>query len=76
MLSYYSIEYLFLTITKGILPSQVLIISAYVMMGIATIVTLYSGVDYLIKNKSILSQKQEKEQSITKEENESESNSI
>ncbi len=77
---------MFMFISQGVLQNtglpaldivnQVLIISAYVMMGIATIVTLYSGVDYLIKNKSILSQKQEKEQSITKEENESESNSI
>ena len=77
---------MFMFISQGVLQNtglpaldivnQVLIITAYVMMGIATIVTLYSGVDYLIKNKSILSQKQEKEQSITKEENESESNSI
>lgn len=33
--------------------NQILVISAYVVMGIATVVTIYSGVDYVLKNKTL-----------------------
>lgn len=55
LLCYYSIEYLFLTITKGITPSQVLVISAVytiskVILQIPAVITS----EYLGKKKSIM----------------------
>ena len=55
LLSYYSIEYLFLTITKGILPSQVLIISAsYVIFKVIFQIPSIIITEYFGKKKSII----------------------
>lgn len=49
--------------------NQILVILAYCVMGVATIVTIYSGVEYCIKNKHIFIEtpKEEAEQQINTE---------
>lgn len=55
LLCYYSIEYLFLTITKGITPSQVLIVSAaYTILKVVFQIPSIIISEYLGKKKSIL----------------------
>lgn len=55
LLSYYSIEYLFLTITKGVTPSQVLVISAvYVISKVILQIPAVIISEYLGKRKSII----------------------
>lgn len=55
LLCYYSIEYLFLTITKGIKPSEVLLISAaYIIFKVFFQVPSIIISEYLGKKKSIL----------------------
>ena len=39
--------------------NQILVIAAYVVMGVATLVTIYSGVEYCVKNKHLFMQKAE-----------------
>lgn len=34
--------------------NQILVIAAYIVMGVATVVTIWSGVDYCIKNKDVI----------------------
>lgn len=36
--------------------NQILVIAAYVVMGVATLVTIYSGVEYCVKNKQLFTQ--------------------
>lgn len=55
LLCYYSIEYLFLTITKGITPSQVLVISAvYTISKVILQIPAVIISEYLGKKKSIM----------------------
>ena len=55
LLCYYSIEYLFLTITKGITPSQVLIVTAaYTILKVVFQIPSIIISEYLGKKKSIL----------------------
>ena len=55
LLCYYSIEYLFLTITKGITPSQVLIVSAaYTILKVVFQIPSIIISEYLGKKKSML----------------------
>lgn len=55
LLCYYSIEYLFLTITKGLLPSQVLIITAiYIISKVLFQIPAVIISEYLGKRKSII----------------------
>lgn len=55
LLCYYSIEYLFLTITKGLSPSQVLIIAAiYIISKVIFQIPAVIIAEYLGKRKSII----------------------
>ena len=55
LLCYYSIEYLFLTITKGLTPSQVMIIAAiYIISKVIFQIPAVIIAEYLGKRKSII----------------------
>ena len=42
--------------------NQILVICAYIVMGVATIVTIWSGVEYCIKNKNVIRTQEEKKE--------------
>ena len=49
--------------------NTILVVGAYTVMGVATLVTIYSGVDYCIKNKDIISVKTPEDMEEEKEPN-------